>query len=372
MATQAFRLTMTAPLHVGEAGVGLEETLSYLPSDTLFSALVVTWLEMKQYADWVDRLALDFAVAPPLLLTSAMPYAGDVRFFPKPLLPLPPKEEVKNKCFSGRSSGKRFKKVRWVSEAIFKQLIQGISVADFDALWQSASFVQGDAVWVTDAERAHIAVALDKPATSELTCWRIDQAPRVTIDRIRESSALFHIGRTHFARNCGLWCVARGADKWVAAVEDALHLLADGGVGGLRSRGHGAFKLDPKSTWPGLPTGGGAHQVLLSRLAPTSAQVSYLKAPGTSYELVTVGGWANRAGDEPLIRLRLRMLAEGSVIQHSDQALGALVDVNPQEKTGESQKTPPPQVDHPIYRNGYGFSVNLTLHKTMLGGEEAS
>ena len=370
MATQAFRLAMRAPLHVGEAGVGLEETLSYLPSDTLFSALVVTWLETQRYASWVDMLDSTFATAPPLLLTSAMPYAGDVRFFPRPMLPTPPRE-----------GGKRFKRMRWVSERIFEQLIQNISVADMEALWRAASqelagprvragLIQDGAVWVTQTERAEIAAALDKPTSGDLTCWSVEQAPRVTIDRISESSNLFHIGRTHFAKNCGLWCVASGEDKWVKAAEYALHLLADSGMGGLRSRGHGAFRIGTEQTWADIPSADGAHQVLLGRLAPTHAQMGYLKAPGASYELVTVGGWANGAGDDPLIRQRLRMLAEGSIVESSDHALGYLADVNPPGDSAGARKTPPPpKVDHPIFRNGYGFGVNLKLNETMLEEE---
>ena len=45
MQTQMFYLEMLAPLHLGERGVGLEETNVIAHADTLFSALCVAYRE---------------------------------------------------------------------------------------------------------------------------------------------------------------------------------------------------------------------------------------------------------------------------------------------------------------------------------------
>ena len=71
-----YKLHLKGALHVGSWGIGREETLSYIPSDTLFGALVVAWA------------ALGFALQPllkdgpqaPLRLTSVFPFAGPVHF----------------------------------------------------------------------------------------------------------------------------------------------------------------------------------------------------------------------------------------------------------------------------------------------------
>jgi len=326
MATRAFCLNMKSPLHVGEMGVGQEETLEYVPSDTLFAALVTTWLEMGRQ-QLVEELPTWEKNGPSLRLTSAFPCLGETLLYPRPLLLMQPK-----------NGDKVYKKVRWVSRSIFDKMLEDPTQTTLDSLW--AQGAAHDGVWVDAGESA---------ITEQ--SWATTRVPKVTVDRMSNASTPFHVGRVHFGDQVGLWFAAEGEPVWLDALDEALELLADSGLGGQRSRGNGVFVLEKLAT-PALVAvaeGESGYQVLLSRTAPREAQMDALRGDKSSYQLVTVGGWASAPGDHPLIRQRVRMLAEGSIVAAGP--IGQLVDVNPAYHL----------VDHPIYRYGYGFGVSINV-----------
>lgn len=357
MADRTFRLALCAPLHVGDTGIGVEESLPYLPSDTLFSALIVTWLEMNQQS-LVANLLTDFAAQPPLALTSCFPYAGPINLLPRPLLPVHPE-----------GGGKGYKRVRWVSSQIFARLINGITPGELTKLWNSTTedktasgLLQDGRVWVTTSERAEIAVALRQEQRQTLNLWESEKRPHVAIDRINSRSNLYHVGAVRFTPGCGIWCSVRGEAAWVARTVEALRLMADSGVGGRRSRGYGRFILHEADAMTLPAVDGSSHQVLLSRYAPTEAEMTLLRAPGASYSLVTVGGWSQNLRNIPIIRQKVRFLSEGSVIQRSSGVAGQLLNLRPPQT--------PPQYNHPVHRYGFGFSTAVRLADDLLPAEE--
>jgi CRISPR-associated protein Csm4 len=357
MADRTFRLALSAPLHVGDIGIGVEESLPYLPSDTLFSALVITWLEMNQHA-LVANLLTDFAAQPPLLLTSCFPYAGPVHLLPRPLLPVHPE-----------GGGKGYKRVHWVSSQIFARLINGITPGELTDLWNNANregaasgLLQDGRVWVTSAERTEIAAGLHQEERQTLTLWASEKRPHVAIDRITSRSNLYHVGAVRFTTGCGIWCSVRGETAWVERTAQALRLMADSGVGGRRSRGYGRFTLNEAKPMALPAVNGGSHQVLLSRFAPTEAEMALLRAPGASYGLVTVGGWSQNLRNIPIMRQKVRFLSEGSVIQQSNRVPGQLLNLKPPQT--------PPQYNHPVHRYGFGFATAARLADSLLLTEE--
>ncbi len=357
MADRTFRLIMRAPLHVGDMGIGVEESLPYLPSDTFFSALIITWLEMGEHR-LVGNLLTDFAAQPPLAITSCFPYAGPINLLPRPLLSVHPE-----------GGGKGYKRVRWVSSQIFAHLIDGITPDALTKLWQAAnegsaapSLLQDGRVWVTPAEREQIAAALHQENRQAIKLWDDEKRPSVVVDRQHSRSNLYHVGAVRFTPGCGLCCCVRGENSWVERTTDALWLLADSGIGGRRSRGYGRFRLE-ESHQIDLPTANnGTHQVLLSRLAPSEAEMALLRAPGASYGLVTVGGWSQNLHNIPIIRQKIRFLNEGSVIQRSNGIAGQLVNLKPPQT--------PPQYNHPVHRYGFGFSTSVRLADEVLVAED--
>lgn len=359
---RAFRLNMRSPLHIsGDTGVGKEGTLDYLPSDTLFSALFVTWLELPSIR--AEALALLQAERLPFTITSAFPFAADVLLLPRPLLPIAPEAK---EGLTGRlpdkhaprqqktTSAKQFKKVRWVSESVFRTFIKGSSRADLSAYWQAAALLPGN-IWVTKTEQEQLAQAVaERDEDGRLTLWRTVQMPKVAIDRIMNGSNLFHVGRAHYVGNGGVWFLAEGDVGWLDRIQTALELLADSGIGGQRSRGNGQFILTVSAPPDlGVTPTNPAYTVLLSRAAPRAAEMHLLQQDQASYELVSIGGYC---GDLPYLRRRVRMLAEGSIIGYAaTSSIGGLVDVKP------DSDNPTIQQAHPMWRYGVGYALPIAV-----------
>jgi CRISPR type III-A-associated RAMP protein Csm4 len=156
--------------------------------------------------------------------------------------------------------------------------------------------------------------------------------------------------------------MARGAASWLAALEGVLAVLGEEGLGGKRSNGNGQFSLEP-ATLPDLRASESAYVVVLSRTAPTQAQMALLRQPHAAYNLVLVGGFSGTPGDPPLVRRQVRMLVEGSVVgaPAAGTLLGHLVDVTPEATSW---------LEHKIWRNGLGFTLPAPLPAD--GGEGAA
>ncbi len=337
--------------HIGEpVGIERQRVLGHIPADTLFAAFVTAWAEQGKAA---ACLAPFEDGTPPLLLTSAFPCLYDkddkapraaLRFFPRPSVKINAAEEAKERV------GKWLKEAAWVSEALFWRLCKGEQVDD---ACQKELFGPGG-FWVTSEECAGLPVDAEghlKPL------WRQWDTPRVTLDRTTNTSMLYHVGRVTLRENVGFWFALRGD---VSVLRGALDRLADSGLGGLRSTGHGAF------TW-GFTDGDLAdagvsgYAVTLSRYAPRDAGEieTGLRAPRAAYRLETVGGWCMDNQYHAWRRRPVRLVAEGSVLGAG--AVGQLVDVKPQKPQGwQDAATPWPfGPARRVYRWGYAFPVGI-------------
>lgn len=329
-----YRLRLLSPLHIGERGAGMEETAATVPSDTLFSALCLALLELEGRGwlyDWLDAFTRHPA---PFLITSTFPWAGEVRFYPRPMLKFPlsggPRWPAQH------PQGKLFKKITHVSEGIFQRTLAGQSLEEER---EEDNFLPGG-LWITAAERKALPDDLRQIWDSS------SQVAHVALDRASSAPSLYHVGEARYAGGCGLWFAVRWREPaWRELLEKALSCLGEAGIGGERSAGRGQFKGE-RWEGAGLPTTphGGRRAVTLSLYHPAAGEVSAGLLDSASYRFRVRRGWIASPEGQGWRRKAVRMLAEGSVVDID--ARGDLVDATPEGFT-----------PHRVYRYGLAFPV---------------
>lgn len=353
---QAFRLQPRpgAGFHFGRQGRDIESSTAGWESDSLFAALLATWRDLGGEP---SALAEPFVQGrPPFVLSSLFPVAGDLPLLPMPRLPV---------RFDGPDlpALKKLKKLRYVSPAILRRLLAGQAM---DGQWQRDArqptgphwSLQGGAAWLSEEERPLLPAAwrrLPPAALAAQVLWEINAVPRVTVDRTTAAGNIYRAGRTVYAAECGLWCLAqveaRGGDLVTLLEELGLR-----GIGGERSAGYGAFTLHPLAALPELPPAARAPRVMtLSRYLPQDEEVAAgVLGPDAAYELVQVGGWLHSPDAAAQRRRRIRMIEAGSVLAQpaGTPLVGRMVDVRPVY----AQAGAPP---HPVYRAGFALLVGV-------------
>lgn len=332
--TIGYHLTFRAPLHIGERGVGLEESRTFASADTLFSAVCMMWRELYGVAELETLLRAFQTDAPPFLLTSAFPFAGTVRFFPRPLLAGVP------------GDAKTWRRVQFISAQRFSELMSGARPA-----LEAQHCLSEGKVWVHGDELKSLKAWLQNGVHQ---FWQHAVTPRVTLDRITSASALWHLGSVSFSDNCGLWFAVQYSDEWQAVwkprLETALRLLGDTGLGGERGAGYGLFTIAEPATLALPEVADASRFITLSPCAPANAiQLAALTADQTaSYHLLARRGWVGSSEAGNLRRQQVWMFSEGSLLCGAPTRLvGHLVDVTP---------APSP---HEVWRYGLAFPVGV-------------
>lgn len=360
---EVYRLRLRGPVRVGERGVGMEGSTLTVPSDTLFSALCVA-MRWQLGIGWLDEwLAAYRAGRPPLLLSSTFPYvaAGDGQdnagqtwlCFPRPRLRLV--EQPSRDAAGSEHDHKRVKKVRWVGEALFRNIVAGNAtrhdLAD-DAVWES------EGVWWAGAERP------PRPAEDPPLWHSPEPVPRVTLDRVSMRSNLFRTARVAFRAagplRAGLFfLVAWRDEQWREIFETSLRALGELGLGSERSVGFGQFELDDKAPQSVTFPDNGSHAVVLSFYHPTEAEIEHV-LDDARIELASRRGWVTSPEGSGWRRATVRMLAPGSVVRRVNDPLGHLVDVTPVGFTA-----------HRVYRYGYALAVPCVAPQQLEAREES-
>ena len=135
------------------------------------------------------------------------------------------------------------------------------------------------------------------------------------------------------------------------AVEAALRLLGDEGLGADRSAGYGRFVVEAAEGFD-VRLGRGM-RLNLSLLHPSEAEIreGLLDRPAT-YDLVTRGGWVTTPGARSLRKQAVRMVAEGAV----------LCDLG-RDTYGDSPEVLHPEPDlglfHPVHRLGVAVTLPI-------------
>ena len=320
-----YHLNFRSPLHLGRRGVGLEETEISIPADTLFSAICQTWRTFYGEERLTDFL-VQYERGEPFLLTSAFPFAGDIRFFPKPLIDLK---------VNADDDRKKLKKVRYLSERRFRQIVDDEPVA-FDA----DDLINDGQLWIHDDERS---IFQDHPIV-----WKTDKRPRVTLDRQSSASEIWHLGGVKFNKGCGLWFDAKfDTEETQRRIETLLRVLGDTGIGGERSAGYGLFDLHSKPAESESESKANRF-VTLSPVCPRDAeQLDALIQGDVAYTLEERSGWIGSAEGTGLRRQQIWMFGEGSVLAGSSVGIGRLVDLKPDS------------CPHPVWRYAYAWPIKI-------------
>jgi CRISPR-associated protein Csm4 len=346
-----YRLAPTAPFHFGERGVGQEETGEFPHSDTLFASLVIAWRLAKGETEMQKLLhplvsAGATGTNPPFRISSAFPYVGPVHLLPRPLIPLYGEDQAQ------QMDPKMGKKVEWVSWRRMESIINSNTPPRVLA----GDLLMGGRVWIHSADRAELAESpVFSSRVEDLKMWSSGQAetiPRVTVDRINSSSALYFQGQVRFAEGCGLYVLVEfdqtSQDPYHQSVADGLALLGQLGLGGRRSVGLGQFEVQevPVESLEQPVGDDDAYHLLLSLYHPTQTEMQNGVLRGARYRLMTRRGWFFSMADTGQRRRAVRMLTEGSML--ACPATGDIVDVAPSAYTKDH---------HPVYRSGLALTI---------------
>jgi len=355
--------------HFGVRGLEQEASAPMCSSDTLFAALVATAADVGGDAGARAFVAPFEAGTPPYLLTSAFPRAGTLCLLPAPSLKAP--------FDVGPGQRKLFKRLAFVSPAIFRRWVCGESLDAYahpDA--GKGLFLQDGKIWIAAADvtalpevwacvlpdtaergknwRAWLTTKDGAAWLREQKVWSSGAVDRVTVDRIASASTVFRIGRTVYAEGCGLWIGARwpGAPDPAAQsrLETLLAHLGDRGLGGERSVGYGQFtheRIGETLDLPAVQPDGPA--LTLSRYLPRRDELPGALRGRAAYRLDPIVGCLGAPNQTARRRKQIRMFAEGSVFTPVGAApWGRLVDVRPEGWTA-----------HPIWRYGYACPVGV-------------
>jgi len=338
--------------HFGKHGLGQEDTTVHWPSDSLWAALM-TRIAEQQGGAAVQKLADALnSDQPPAAFSSLFPRVGEVLFFPKPLL-LP-----KGEPSPDEPRPKDIKKMKWVSQALFTQLVNGQSLGA--VLAQAEKWHDGAVVLTAKEHQQLPAEFVDwatKPAPPRYKIWSKEKRPRVAVGRADGGSQIYFTGRVTFAPQAGLWFAVRWFDEtFKPMLESALCDLSVTGFGGERAAGFGAGRLERNGTLD-LPAHNNSRWVTLSRYLPRKDEMSALTHPQAAYQLETVGGWITSAQDSNQRRRAVRLVAEGAVLGDVTRVVpGRAVDTQP--KYGD-EANPTYPLSHPVWRCGVALAVGV-------------
>jgi len=321
------KLKPKAPFHLGEHGVGLEETSEIVHSDTIFGALCWCWtLLTGQEPEEFLRSFCEHQ--PPFVFSSAFPFWEEMLFVPRPMAPLP------------LEGDDEFRHDAQKADFLSLQALQQMSRRTL--LQKEVKLLAHKRLLVLTNEAEH----LDDKAP-----WTVMRIPRVALDRVTSASEIFHAGRLVFAEKSGLYLLVRILDRDSLATQKLkalFRVMGDEGLGGERSCGYGFF--EPEFTEITLDLPQTSTKMLLSLYNPKDVhELGQLDLSQSAYKLLRRRSWVFSAGSKNLQTRAANFFAEGSVLQlrEGSNVYGRLVEVL---RPGEG-------ISHSVYRNGLGFFI---------------
>lgn len=328
---RAYKIKFHSPFHIdaGSAVDGPSET--FIRSDTLFSAIVSA--SRKLYG---NDIAEKFLQAKSLVLSSAFPFYKDEFFFPKPLIFSP-------RIVKDYSQMKIFKKIKFISKDILLKVLSGNQVEDeffnpeyvLNECWRSFPNVKSDDVNKNDI------------------IFRKNENPHIVVDRLSNSTQIFHKTEIYFNKNAGLFFLAEVNEDLINKFEAVLNFLGDEGIGADRTIGKGFFEVEKVKLEFSLNSDSDFYYSL-SLYSPSKEEFEQIIPSESYYDFILRSGWIS---NNTLSRKTLRMFTEGSVlkIKSKQKPCGIIHKVLNKE-------------DYPGYLNNDIFRSGQTLFLPITGG----
>lgn len=348
--------------------------VSRISSDTLFGA--ICWaIRVLEGANVLEEMLVDFNDKPRFVVSSTFPYLqanGEgrlrVRFFPMPQLPEPRSRivevlagvdalkgsfslEQKRKVLRVAEGMKKLKKVRHLSEGLFRDVVEtGIGVKElYERLHGEGPYAAemiGEVVMYRH-ERERI-----DPGRRLRSFMREVDVQRNQIDRVAGATVgglLFLEKQTFLQRHGGgLWFAIKTSD--LAGLKPAFRYLQDTGIGGERTVGKGHFNIPldqielitlPRAQAPNA-------FITLSRYLPNDGELDTAARP-LNYTLLNLRAKHESmfsVPHQPIYKEPVRVFAEGSIfpIREQREFFGKIQPVGRLE-------------DRTVWQNGMAFPV---------------
>lgn len=340
---------------------GREQRPGYLPSDMLWGAL---------YSADVRLQGAPLPTGNPYRVSSAFPFVGGDWLLPKPRV----SAEEPEPAGRGSSLKKKAKGLNYVRLADFLTLARGQRLTDLDAALAAqrrALLPVGGAPLTFSDQALERALRPTKRTPDALARERYgagvaELSGTEKLHLVRQARGRSVTGQTERQRNSQdrvtaateTFMTAGLAQPRVAFLLEttspeqrtrlmaALRLLADSGLGGLRTQGSGQFEFElrPVPAELGRRLRSEGPQILLGLTRPSPEEARAIdEAEGSRYGLIRRDGFLDGTGQE---RQDVWMLTEGSLVP--GPLAGTLTDVAP------------PNFSHPVWRSGLALSVGVS------------
>lgn len=329
MPSAVYRLTFTAPFHLGGKGnAHYQDSDYFIHSDTLSAAILLAWAEIE------PSVTTEYFENPPFLLSSAFPYFEQLYFLPRPLnsyaLSLT-KEQL--------PLANLIKNIKWLEFELWQQLLAQPNQ------WPTHFYYLPQNQLAISENAAQLIVEQHQIPLSHFRLWATEELARLPVERLTGiglACQQFQLARIYYSPQGGLYFIARFNDEQTKqSFASALTWLGDSGIGAGRSNGQGTF------TWTEghlpLPEPQPEQQAIaLSLVTPAAEEMQDSWLTSASYEFINRGGWiAGTRQRKPM----LRCFREGSYFTRP--LTGKMVALGTHPNKG-----------HSIFRDGRGFWVN--------------
>lgn len=337
------RLRPSTPWRIGPDSGARDQAASVLHSDALYSAVTGAMAQLGWLDEWLTATAREGA-EPAVRFSSAFPFQRGTLFVPPPAGLWPP-----HPASTAQPARVRWKGAGFVSTRLLGPLLRGEEPNEEN--------------WAVDGHSGCLLPVASRQVTGP---FRLLHRSFAAVDRPSGGVVAPHSSTClQFAPGSGLWCAVQFSNQnayavWSPKLEAAFRLLADSGIGGLRSRGFGRartpeFQAGPLAELLGIESlgldmrgqnaGAGSSAYWLLSLFSPSAQDSVDWQAGHYSLLVRTGRTAEAAGGG--LKRASRLVKEGSVLLAAAPPVGTVQNVAPEGAA------------HPIYRAGYAFSVPI-------------